>query len=65
MEHHHRAIYDAETTGHLNQIFLAQAKKDYDIEYADQLNDHMTEHDAWRHGRPNRAVLWSAASTRS
>ncbi|WP_446002168.1 PolC-type DNA polymerase III [Weissella viridescens] len=57
LEHHHRAIYDAETTGHLNQIFLAQAKKDYDIEYADQLNDHMTEHDAWRHGRPNKAVL--------
>ncbi|MBM7617718.1 DNA polymerase-3 subunit alpha (Gram-positive type) [Weissella uvarum] len=57
LEHHHRAIYDAETTGHLNQIFLAQANEEYGIEYADQLNDHMTDNDAWRHGRPNKAVL--------
>lgn len=57
LEHHHRAIYDAETTGHLNQIFLEKANEDFGVAYADELNDHMTDNDAWRHGRPHKAVL--------
>lgn len=57
LEHHHRAIYDAETTGHLNHLFLADAAKRYQITFADQLNDHMQDNAAWRHGRPNRATL--------
>lgn len=57
LEQHHRAIFDAETTGHLNRIFLAEAKEKYGITSAIQLNDHMTENDAWRHGRPNKATV--------
>ncbi|WP_372791793.1 PolC-type DNA polymerase III [Lentilactobacillus sp. SPB1-3] len=57
LEHHHRAIYDAETTGHLNYIFLKDAESNYDIKYHDQLNDHMTDNDAYKHARPSHATL--------
>ena len=57
LEHHHRAIYDAETTGHLNYLFLKDAEDKYDIQYHDQLNDHMTENDAYKHARPFHAIL--------
>ncbi|MCT0484596.1 PolC-type DNA polymerase III [Weissella paramesenteroides] len=57
LEQHHRAIFDSETTGHLNRIFLEEARESYGITHADQLNDHMTDNDAWRHGRPNHAVV--------
>ncbi|MCF6514947.1 PolC-type DNA polymerase III [Lactobacillus sp. S2-2] len=57
LEHHHRAIYDAETTGHLNHIFLKDAKEKYGIEYHSQLNDHMLENDAYKHARPFHAIL--------
>ncbi len=57
LEHHHRAVYDAESTGHLNYIFLKKAEDDYGIKYHDQLNDHMTDHKAYRHGRPSHAIL--------
>lgn len=57
LEHHHRAVYDAETTGHLNQIFITDAKERYDIEYHDQLNEHMSDNGAYRHARPAHAIL--------
>jgi DNA polymerase-3 subunit alpha (Gram-positive type) len=57
LEHHHRAIYDAETTGHLCYIFLKDAEDRYGIEYHEQLNDHMTENDAYKHARPSHAIL--------
>ena len=57
LEHHHRAIYDAETTGHLNYLFLKDAEDRYGIAYHDQLNDHMTDNDAYRHARPSHAIL--------
>ncbi|GAK31610.1 PolC-type DNA polymerase III [Weissella oryzae SG25] len=57
LEQHHRAIFDSETTGHLNNIFLQDAEERYDIAYHDQLNAHMTENDAWKHARPNKALL--------
>ncbi|WP_439957176.1 PolC-type DNA polymerase III [Lentilactobacillus kosonis] len=57
LEHHHRAVYDAETTGHLNYLFLKDAESNYDIRYHDQLNDHMTDNDAYKHARPSHAVL--------
>ncbi|QEA57316.1 PolC-type DNA polymerase III [Weissella hellenica] len=57
LEQHHRAIFDSETTGHLNRIFLEEAREAYGITHADQLNERMTENDAWRHGRPNHAVV--------
>lgn len=57
LEHHHRAVYDAESTGHLNYLFLKDAEDRYDIQYHDQLNDHMTDNDAYKHARPNHAIL--------
>ncbi|KRK58738.1 PolC-type DNA polymerase III [Fructilactobacillus fructivorans] len=57
LEHHHRAIYDAESTGHLNYLFLKEAEDKYNIQYHDQLNDHMEEHDAYKHARPFHAVI--------
>ncbi|USS85429.1 PolC-type DNA polymerase III [Fructilactobacillus myrtifloralis] len=57
LEHHHRAIYDAETTGHLNYLFLKDAEEQYGIEYHDQLNEHMTDNDAYKHARPFHVIL--------
>lgn len=57
LEQHHRAIFDSETTGHLNNVLLQDAAERYEIEYHDQLNAHMTENNAWKHARPNKAVL--------
>ncbi|PWG00730.1 PolC-type DNA polymerase III [Levilactobacillus bambusae] len=57
LEHHHRAVYDAESTGHLNYIFIKDAEEQYGIQFHDQLNDHMTENDAYKHARPSHAIL--------
>lgn len=59
LEHHHRAIFDSETTGRLNKIFLADAKERYGIEYHDQLNEHMTDGDSWKHARPNHVTIFA------
>ncbi|WP_282801187.1 PolC-type DNA polymerase III [Secundilactobacillus kimchicus] len=57
LEHHHRAVYDAESTGHLNYIFLKDAEDQYGIKYHDELNDHMSDNDAYKHARPSHAIL--------
>ncbi|ETY74107.1 PolC-type DNA polymerase III [Lactiplantibacillus fabifermentans] len=59
LEHHHRAIYDAESTGHLNHIFLKDAEERYGVQFHDQLNDHMTDNAAYRHSRPFHATLYA------
>jgi DNA polymerase III subunit alpha, Gram-positive type len=57
LEHHHRAVYDAETTGHLNYLFIKDAEERYGITKVNELNKHTTEHDAYKHARPFHAVL--------
>lgn len=57
LEHHHRAIYDAESTGHLAMIFLKEAEDNYGITFHDQLNEHMSDHDAYKHARPFHATV--------
>ncbi|HEY4400089.1 MAG TPA: PolC-type DNA polymerase III [Lactobacillaceae bacterium] len=57
LEQHHRAIFDSETTGHLAWQFVKDAKARYGIERHDQLNDYMTEGDAWKHARPFHATI--------
>ncbi|MCL0318237.1 PolC-type DNA polymerase III [Apilactobacillus xinyiensis] len=57
LEHHHRAVFDAESTGHLNYLFLKEAEKQYQITKIDQLNEHMSDHGAYRHARPFHAIL--------
>ncbi|MBS9334578.1 PolC-type DNA polymerase III [Fructobacillus sp. M1-13] len=57
LEQAHRAIYDAETTGHLGWKLIKEAFKRYDVTNLNQLNDHMLDGGAWRHGRPFHASL--------
>ncbi|WP_295732009.1 PolC-type DNA polymerase III [uncultured Limosilactobacillus sp.] len=57
LEHHHRANYDAEATGHLLHIFLKDAEKRYQVVYVDDLNKHMTDNGAYRHARPFHVTL--------
>ena len=57
LEHHHRANYDAEATGHLLYKFLKDAEKRYDVRYVDDLNKHMAENDAYKHARPFHVTL--------
>ena len=57
LEHHHRANYDAEATGHLLHHFLKDAEKNLGVRTVDQLNDHMADNGAWRHGRPFHTIL--------
>ena len=57
LEHHHRAIFDAESTGHLCHLFLKDAEDRYNIQYHDQLNDYDDKNDAYKHARPSHAIL--------
>ena len=57
LEHHHRANYDAEATGHLLYKFLKDAEKRYEIRYVDDLNQHMAENDAYKNARPFHVTL--------
>ncbi|GEK28155.1 PolC-type DNA polymerase III [Furfurilactobacillus siliginis] len=63
LEHHHRAIFDAESTGYLAMIFLKDAEKRYDIVYHDQLNEHMSDNDAYKHARPFHATVIAQTQT--
>ena len=63
LEHHHRAIFDSETTGKLNDIFLKDAKDRFGIEYHDDLNKHMSEGKAWKHARPNHLTIIAKTQT--
>ncbi|GLB46947.1 DNA polymerase III PolC-type [Philodulcilactobacillus myokoensis] len=57
LTHHHRAISDATSTGRLNYIFIKDAEKRYGIKTLNQLNDHMTDNNAYKHARPFHAIL--------
>lgn len=38
-------------------LFLQTAKEQYDITFHDQLNEHMTDNDSWKHARPNHVSI--------
>ncbi|TPR17439.1 PolC-type DNA polymerase III [Apilactobacillus timberlakei] len=63
LEHHHRAVYDAESTGHLNYIFVKEAEDKYGITKVNEFNAHMSEHDAYKHARPFHAILLAKTQT--
>lgn len=63
LDHHHRADHDAEATGHLLHIFLRDAEKRYDAKYVDDLNKHMSDNGAYRHGRPFHATVFAKNHT--
>ncbi|HJB24065.1 MAG TPA: PolC-type DNA polymerase III [Candidatus Jeotgalibaca pullicola] len=57
LEQHHRAVYDAETTGHLCWIFLKEAEEDHDIHYHDELNNGVGKGDSYKQARPFHATI--------
>lgn len=57
LEQHHRAIYDAETTGHLLYRFLKEAREDYQVTNLSQLNDYVGQGDSYKQTRPVHATL--------
>ncbi|KAA9292600.1 PolC-type DNA polymerase III [Aerococcus mictus] len=57
LEHHHRAIYDATSTGALVWIFVKEAKESHDMVYHDQLNRDIGQGDAYKKGRPFHATI--------
>ena len=59
LEQHHRAIYDAQTTGHLLWIFVKKAIEDHNIENHKELNLFMDRGDAYKRSRPSHATVWA------
>ena len=57
LEQHHRAIYDAEATGHLAWIFIKEAMENHEMYYHDQLNAHVGEGDSYKRARPFHVTL--------
>lgn len=57
LEQHHRAVYDAEATGHLAWIFVKEAIEKHGMNYHDQLNDHVGEGDSYKRARPFHATI--------
>ena len=53
---HHRAIYDAEATGHLFLKLLEDAEEK-GITYLDDFNKHIGEGDAYKRARPSHCTL--------
>ncbi|MGH2067304.1 exonuclease domain-containing protein, partial [Aerococcus sp. L_4] len=63
LEQHHRAVYDAETTGALAWIFIKEAATDHEIFYHDELNKDVGKGDAYKQGRPFHAILLAKNQT--
>ncbi len=56
---HHRAIYDAEATGHLF-LKLLNASAEKGITYLDDFNKHIGEGDTYKRARPSHCTLIAA-----
>lgn len=57
LEHHHRAIYDAEATGYIFFRMLNDAREKFGIEYHDDFNRHMVQPDTYKQQHPFHAVI--------
>ena len=57
LEHHHRAIYDSESTAKLLWIFLKEAKDQYDMTSHQDLNSQVGEGEAYKQARPTHASI--------
>lgn len=57
LEQHHRAIYDAETTGNLCHIFLKEAEENYEIKNLNQLNDYVGQGESYKQARPYHVTV--------
>ncbi|HZK46618.1 MAG TPA: PolC-type DNA polymerase III [Atopostipes sp.] len=57
LEQHHRAIYDAETTGRLLDIFLKELMEEHEITNLMNMNDNIGAADGYKRSRPTHATL--------
>ncbi|UJF14739.1 PolC-type DNA polymerase III [Jeotgalibaca sp. MA1X17-3] len=57
LEQHHRAVFDAETTGHLCWIFLKEAAEDHQIFYHHELNKEVGKGDSYKLARPFHVTI--------
>lgn len=57
LEHHHRAIYDAEATGYIYFAMLKDAQNNYAVKTVAQLNDHVGQNNAYKHAHPAHATV--------
>lgn len=57
LEQHHRAIYDAETTGRLLDIFLKELTSEYEITNLKHINDYIGQGESYKRSRPTHATL--------
>ncbi len=63
LEQHHRAIYDAETTGRLLDIFLKELEESHDITNLLHINDKVGQGNAYKQSRPTHATLLVSSET--
>ena len=57
LEQHHRAIYDAETTGRLLDLFLKDLTSEYGITNLNHINDYIGQGESYKRSRPTHATL--------
>ena len=57
LEQHHRAIYDAETTGRLLAIFLEELEETHEITNLLNVNDNVGDGNGYKQARPTHATL--------
>lgn len=57
LEHHHRAIYDAEATGYIYFAMLKDAEKRYGIKTVADFDKYVGQNDAYKHAHPAHATL--------
>ena len=63
LEQHHRAIYDAESTGRLLDIFLKKLKKTHEITNFNHINDRVGGENSYKQTRPTHATLLVSSDT--
>lgn len=57
LEQHHRAIYDAEATGHLAWIFVKEAMENHQMFLHEDLNRHVGDENSYKAARPFHATI--------
>lgn len=57
LENHHRAIYDAETTGRLLDIFLKDLESEHEISNVNEMNNYVGGEDSYKRARPTHATM--------
>lgn len=57
LEQHHRAIYDAEATGHLAWIFVKEAMEHHEMFLHEDLNRHVGGENSYKAARPFHATI--------